>query len=41
MIIYESLLTTFEAIVIFETAEAVVEIGLSFNANHHNQVEPS
>ena len=38
MIIYESLLTTSEASIIFEAARAVAKIGSSLNPNHHNKI---
>ena len=39
MIIFESILSTFEATVVsfFENAGAVVEIGSSLRSNHHNK----
>ena len=43
MIIFESLMTTFESSVIFEAPEAVLyavsEIGSSLKPNHQNQVK--
>ena len=38
MIIFESIWTTFEASVIFDAADAVVEIGSSLKPNHHRFV---
>ena len=38
MIIFESLLTTFEASYILEAAGGVVKIGKSLKSNQHNQV---
>jgi hypothetical protein len=38
IIIFESLLTTFEWRVIFEVAEAVVKIGSSLKPNHPKQI---
>ena len=38
MIIYDSLLTTFEAIKIFDATGAVEKTGSSLKPNHHNEV---
>ena len=38
MIIFESLLTTFSGIVIFEIGAAVLKIGSSLKQNYHNPV---
>ena len=41
MIIFESLLTTFKASIIFEAAGAIAKIGLSLKPKRYNQVQPS
>ena len=41
MIIFESILTTFEASVMFWGIGALVKIGLSLKPSHQKQVEPS
>jgi len=38
IIIFESLLTPFEASIIFEADMAVAKIGSSLNSNHHSKV---
>jgi len=38
MIIFESLLTTFEVSFIFEAAGTVVKVGLSLKPDHSNQI---
>jgi hypothetical protein len=38
MIIFESILTTFEANVTFEAADEVVNIGSSLITDHYNQI---
>ena len=38
MVIFESLLTPFEARSIFEAAGALVKIGTSLKSSHHNQM---
>jgi len=38
MLIFESLLTTFEAIITFKVAGEVTKIDSSLILNHHNQI---
>ena len=38
-VIFETILTTFDGINIFEAAGELVKIGSSLKSNHHNQVK--
>ncbi len=38
MIIFESILTTFELNIVLKAAGEIVQIGLSLKSNHHEQI---